>query len=300
MLNKQPIIVNGFGRGGTNILMNFLLSHPDVVMPSGELNKVFKGGGMGDRYLRRRYKKLFYDFPLKIICGDIFDRFSYSHRKPIPEIAQKYIDFVLWLEKQFANHEGHNKFKEKDISYTNKELRGARLVVKAHNGLVFMDEIFRGMYKDIRFVAVVRNGYAVCEGRMRRGQSIKEAAVLYKAVGDEIARNSDKEDYLIVQFEDILANPLEVIERIYKHTYLNVNDVSRFRLQHKSVAVKGTKESVLQGSYDRQLVWFERDDFKSHFNPDVNINQIERLSADDRQYLRDSIGETMIKLGYGI
>jgi hypothetical protein len=35
MLNKKPIIVNGFGRGGTSILMNLLLSHPVVAMPSG-------------------------------------------------------------------------------------------------------------------------------------------------------------------------------------------------------------------------------------------------------------------------
>lgn len=253
---------------------------------------------MEDGFLRRRYKRFFYDFPLRMLCEDIFDRFSYRHRKSIPEVAQKYIDFVLWLEKQFATHENHNKWKSKDIPYMKKELRAARLVVKAHNGLVFVNDIFRDMYKDIRFIAVVRNGYAVCEGRMRRGWRIEEAARFYKAVGDEIARNSDKDDYLIVQFEEILAKPLEMIAHIYKHFDLNLNECSLFRLQHKPIAAKGTKGSVLYGDYDRQLAWFTRTELKYFFKPDVNTIQIERLSADDRQFLKNSIEETMIKLGY--
>lgn len=300
MLNKKPIIVNGFGRGGTNILMNFILSHPGIVMPSGELNKVFKGGSRGNGYLRNKYKQCFYDFPLRMFCGDIFDRFSYTYRKRIPEAAQRYIDFVLWVEKQFASYEGHNKWKDKETLYTKKELRNARLVVKAHNGLVFMDDIFRDMYQDVRFVAIIRNGYAVCEGHMRRGRSIEAAAALYRAAGDEIAKNMSKDDYLMIKFEDILIKPLEAIVRIYNHFDINIDDVTHFRLQHKPVAVKGEKKSVLYGGYDRQLAWFAKDELKDFFKQDVNTVQIARLSVDERKYLQSSIGDTMKKFGYDL
>jgi hypothetical protein len=44
MLNTAPIFVNAFARGGSMILVNLLLSHPNVCCPSGETHKVFRGG----------------------------------------------------------------------------------------------------------------------------------------------------------------------------------------------------------------------------------------------------------------
>lgn len=298
MLNKKPIIINGYSRGGTNILLNILLSHPGTASPSGELHSVFKGGGIGYGKIRNKFKQYVYDYPVRLMCGDVFNRFSYHDRGSIPEMAMKYIDFVLWIEKQFASHESHNKWKDKNNLYTRKERRDARLVVKAHSGLIFLNHIFRKMYDDARFVAVVRNGYAVCEGLMRRGRTIEEAVELYNAVGNEIARNAVEGDYLIVKFEDIITNYLEGIERIYQHCHLQTEECIHFRFQHKPLAAKGTKKAVLYGDYDRQLVWLARHEIKNFFKLDVNTNQIERLSSNNRIFLDNHIRETMRKLGY--
>ena len=44
MLNKQPIFINGFQRGGTNIMMNLILSHPHVCKLShSETHRIFYG-----------------------------------------------------------------------------------------------------------------------------------------------------------------------------------------------------------------------------------------------------------------
>jgi len=43
MLNVKPIFIVGFQRGGTGILMNLLLSHPNVCTPRGETHQVFRG-----------------------------------------------------------------------------------------------------------------------------------------------------------------------------------------------------------------------------------------------------------------
>lgn len=43
MLNKKPLFINAFARGGSNILMNLLMSHPGVCVSNGETHKVFKG-----------------------------------------------------------------------------------------------------------------------------------------------------------------------------------------------------------------------------------------------------------------
>ena len=41
MKNKKPIILNCFSRGGSNILWNFFLSHPNVCHPKKETIQIF-------------------------------------------------------------------------------------------------------------------------------------------------------------------------------------------------------------------------------------------------------------------
>jgi hypothetical protein len=43
MLNRAPIFVNGFQRGGTNILINLIASHRDIGLLSVETHQVFWG-----------------------------------------------------------------------------------------------------------------------------------------------------------------------------------------------------------------------------------------------------------------
>ena len=43
MLDKAPIFLNGFTRGGSDIIVNLMLSHPGVCAPSGETQRVFLG-----------------------------------------------------------------------------------------------------------------------------------------------------------------------------------------------------------------------------------------------------------------
>ena len=43
MINKAPIFINSFTLGGTNTLMNLIVSHPDVYMLGGETQILFYG-----------------------------------------------------------------------------------------------------------------------------------------------------------------------------------------------------------------------------------------------------------------
>jgi len=212
MLNVRPIIVNGFGHGGTNILMNLLLSHPGTASPTGELYKVFKGGALWEDKKKSILKKILYDQPIRFICReDIFDRLLLKPRSIPNKIVLKYIDWILYHEKLRALHENHNLWKSPTSHYTKDELSRSRLTVKAHNGLVYMNDIFRTIYKDVRFVAIVRNGFAVCEGFMRRNRSLKDASEIYNKVGTEIARlKKDDEKHL----EKILRKTMQKLNYI--------------------------------------------------------------------------------------
>jgi len=296
MRNIDPIVVNGFGRGGTNIAMNLLLSHPSCAMPSGELNKVFKGGALGEGGAKKVYKKVFYDTPIKLFAGDIFDRFCVTNRKNITNFLKCYIDMVLWIEKQRARHEGHNKWKSDTEIYKKVELKNARLTLKAHNGLVGLNDLFREMYPSVRFVAIVRDGYAVCESLIRRGWLADEAALLYDKVGRQILSNMQKQDYFLINFEDVLVDPLGSIEKIYSHCDLDSKSCGKFRLQHKSVASDASNHSVLHGEYDRQLEWFDREGLQNYFKVDVNKNQIQRLSLEQIATIDRIAGKTISRL----
>jgi hypothetical protein len=266
--------------------------------PTGELNKVFKGGAMGERRRKRIYKKLFYNFPIVILCRqDIFDRFLLKHRIMPNRLVLNYIDWVLYHEKNRAFHESHNLWKAPDTYYKKSDLSKARLTVKAHNGLVYTNDIFRKMYPDVCFVAVVRNGFAVCEGLIRRGWDLDKAAELYKKIGNEIARNIPNPDYMFIKFEDIIINPLAAISKIYDHCGLDQKGLRYFRLQHKPIISKNGSK-VLMGKYERQVVWYKADEIVSHFDPEINKNQIARLGKDKKKYLKEIIGKTMEKLGY--
>ena len=99
MRNRRPIIVNGFERGGTNIVVNMLLSSPDVVYPSGELDRVFYGGNAGGQLGRLR-KRIWYGWPAALLIGrSYFRRFNYAPRMPLSPTQQVLIDWTLFREK---------------------------------------------------------------------------------------------------------------------------------------------------------------------------------------------------------
>jgi hypothetical protein len=66
MKNESPVFVCGFERGGTNILMNLLLSHPSLCKPTGETAQVFRGR-RGERLWRILQRRVCYDLPVQIL-----------------------------------------------------------------------------------------------------------------------------------------------------------------------------------------------------------------------------------------
>jgi hypothetical protein len=221
----------------------------------------------------------------------------YEKRNIPNKFVLKYIDWILYQEKQKALHKYHNLWKDPTTKYSKKELARARVTFKAFDGLIFTNDIFRKIYKDVRFVSVIRNGYAVCEGRMRRGHSLEKTAYEYNKVGNEIARNMSNPDYLCVKFEDMITVPLKTINKIYAHCALDITKCKYFRLKHKPTVTK-TGESVLEGDSENRLHWYTPEEIDNHFNTDVDQNQIAKLSKSELIYLKKVIGPTMRKFNY--
>jgi len=185
MYNKNPIFILGFQRGGTGILQNILLSHPNICKTRGELHELFHGR----RKTKNKIKWLSFTTAIQITkylpimfieMSDIFSITKFHKRKPLKKISKKIIDRVLYFEKMKAIHTNENLYKHEYIKYTNKEISSSRLLVKNLNGLIFLTENLYDLYPDAFFIGFVRNGFAVCEGHKRRGFDIEDSAMLYE------------------------------------------------------------------------------------------------------------------------
>lgn len=299
MLNNAPIFLNGFTRGGSNIVTNLLLSHPGVCLPTGETQKVFLGETGVEPRWRTPYKRWRYDFPLALSGRrDLFNPDDLSERPTLSPWAMRHIDRVLYRERFVARHEMHNRFVSEGVLYTDEVLARARLFCRNLNGVVLMTDNFAAMYPDATFFGLIRNGLSLCEGLMRRGRSVESSAELYCRLADKMLADSERyERYRIARFEDILRDPLKEMAALYQHADLDFGQIEKIRLQtHPTLSRSG--EHRLERGKEGQVVWYTRDQVESHFRPDIDAIQQDKLTATDRDSFLKVAGATMEKLGY--
>lgn len=299
MLNKKPIFLNGFARGGTNLLVNLLISHPDICISSGETHKVFKPGTRFDKGWLRIKKRLLYDYPIRILAGqDIFNAHGYKPRKKVPYYLRPYIDQIFYHGRFIANIETHNLFRYPGVKYSRKQLEDCRLLSKGLDGIVFTVDLLNEMYPDATFIAMVRNGLAICEGRVRRGYQTVKMAHEFNAVVDQMFLNNRKlSNYSIVRYEDMVSDPQSFMLKLYQLCQIDLNQLGKVRLESKAVMDKEGHHKLLKG-HDRQVFWYDFENLHEHIRSDINKNQIRQLSKKDREIFLSIAGENMAKLGY--
>ena len=191
MINKSPVFIVGFTRGGTNILMNMLLSHPDPCKPTGETAQVFKGR-CEEPLWRTLQRRACYDFLLRFMAEhDLFDSKDLPPRPEMSKTAAYFIDSVLHREKVAARSTAQNKYKFEGIEYQPEEIEQARLLTKNVNGIVFMTDALANMYPDATFFGLIRDGRALCESHIRRGETLSRVARIYQRVGRAIVKYRD-------------------------------------------------------------------------------------------------------------
>ncbi len=298
MLNQRPIFLHAFARGGSNIFMNLLLSHPDVCISSGETHKVFKGTKW-DSLPRKIKKRVFFDWPIRLLVGqDILSPECLAPRKAVPKSLQGYIDRILYDGRFTAIRDSHNLYRHEGVPYTKEELARCRLLTKGLNGVVYTVDLFKEMYPDAVFLGLVRNGLAVCEGHVRRGWTARETAQMYESVARKMLQSSDQMDnYYLCRYEEMVQSPLEFMHQIYGYAGLDMAQVRKARLQSKKVMNRDGKRTSVRGD-DRQVFWYELSELHLNIRRDVNENQIRQLKDKDKETFLSIAGGVMKQLGY--
>lgn len=294
MLNKSPIFVNGFQRGGTNILINLVSSHPSVQTLGAEVHQIFYGHEQEP--LKKWVRRFFYAPVFIAARRHVFWPYRLYERDPLAYPVAQYIDLLLYWNKITARNV---RYRNGSARLSFKDKAWARMACKCVNGVVLATPIFAHMYPDATFIALVRNGLALCEGFMRRGWSAERIGRMYQTVCERMIYDADHlENYHIVRFEDLLADPVGTTGKIYEYAGLNVNETKKFRLQAKKSMDKTGRRSATFGSREKETQWCNLEDIGNYLRKDVNENQIARLSERDKAEFLQYAHASMSHFGY--
>ncbi len=134
----------------------------------------------------------------------------------------------------------------------------------------WLDRNFPGAH----FIALVRNGYAVAEGIHRKaGQSVEIAARQWQQSNRIMLDQLDKvERKLILKYEDITAQPAEQMQRVMDFLELDGSKL----LADRKWTVHGVTSNIRN----------------------MNARSLNRLSPEDREYIRREAGELLDHFGY--
>jgi len=292
MLNKAPLFINSFSRGGSNIFWNLFLTHPDVCSPILETLEIFRIGRKGRwsgycaAWLTRQVR--------------FFDQRNLSPRRPISRAAQEYIDRVLYEWKLKTVTDADMRYKSEHEVYTLDEVSSARLAAKNNNGLVFLSDILRDMYPDATFFALVRNPLALYESYSRRRfvRSAKEFVPFYRRIVQKMLNDAESfGNYHVVRFEDILSDPVGIVHKLYALAGLDPSKVHKMRLKAKEhYGPNGMRyTSYAAGRHH----WLSFDELQSFLEADINQYHIQRLSEEERAYISKQLRPLVEELGYG-
>ncbi len=292
MLNTAPIFLNCFSRGGSNIFWNLFLSHPDVCSPIRETLELFRTG------LRRPTLN---GYRVALMSGQwrLFDQKYLEPRKPLSTRAQHFIDRVLYLNKLRTLADPEMRYKFEDEVYTLDEVQKARLTCKNNNGLTFLSDILLDMYPDATFFALVRHPLALYESYQRRRfiTSVSEFVGFYRRIAERMVQDRQRySNYHLIRFEDILAQPIDILRQVYSQANLPLDRIRKVRMKAKA---HFNQDGQHTSQYTvGQHYWFTFDQVSTFLEPNINDYQIDRLGRAEREAILQGTAGIRQILGY--
>ena len=213
MTDIKAIVINGYSRGGTNLLWNILQSHPQVCSP------IYETG------------ELFFDhiYPFNLLEASKAKKIASS---PITaKIGKRYLrkQFDLMKLKNLTNE--NNNTKCDGVKYSRREIEESIICFKGVDSDVELNGLLESIYADVAHIVLVRNGYAVCNGWKRRGVNPREAGRKYRNFYSKMsASNRRTKIFILIKFEDILEDPFHVANGLFSDLELDPVTLPKLRL----------------------------------------------------------------------
>jgi hypothetical protein len=246
-------------RGGTNIAWNLIQSHPSVVSPILETGEVVHPGTPGT--VLHRTARSFSIFVIRHEIG------------PFAEKALK----KLYSCKNNTLEDEHNKGKDQFSLYAQNEIENAVLVMKSLNFDVSMTpSLIKKFGGKALSVNVVRNPLATCEGWVRRGMSMNQAARWYHIFLKLMLKQGKEVDCNILwyTFDEIIEKPDVFAKEVFSARGLQYDNDMCFRLKRKKTVSEhesGQKVKI------NDKVWLSVREISEFLDPRIDEKQIKRL-----------------------
>jgi hypothetical protein len=270
-MSESTIFLNGYARGGTNIVWNLLQSHPDITTPIDEIGQ-----------LRRR--------SLKLRIAMAGAKKSSYFRKIVKRELEAYQLNTLT--------DPDNQFKAEGVRYNENEVASSCLCLKGVTDDVLLADSLLAVYPGLYFIALVRNGYALADGYLRGGKTIEEAADIYGRVYSQIKRCEKLiPNFMMIKFEDVLEDPFGVSQKLFEFVGAEPTKLDHLRLKSKRV-IQSTGEATPAFGERGRKYWFDRESIGQILDPSITSTQISRLSLENKQRFASSASEAMEYFGY--
>jgi len=218
---KNPIFLLGTASGGLTIISRIIRRHPNVISASGDSN-YFYGLDEINQYYKKFIPKILDTFRFKNLSpsyGEFyainkFIGYSTIKKKKFKSYSKKYVMLLNAILKVFS-----------------KNLNNSRLIDKSQINTLNVKFIDYAL-KDCSpyYVLVVSNPYAIiAKNFINLGQHNEENLIYsiehYKNIINKCLKDlqNTKNKYLIINFDNFLSRPEQIIKKIYVFLELKFN-----------------------------------------------------------------------------
>jgi hypothetical protein len=164
---------------------------------------------------------------------------------------------------------------------------------------IYLTDDLLKVYPDLCFIALVRNGYSLLDGYLRRGQSASDTGKLYSRIVQQMKKYSEAcKSFKVVRFEDILEAPFEVAQELFEDLNLSPTKLASIRLKSKKV-ISGQTRATRYGEVNRKY-WFDRNTIGELLDPTIDERQASRLSDREVGEFNKEASAALEYLGYPI
>jgi Sulfotransferase family len=297
-MTAGPIFILGIQRGGTNQVLNILRSHPATYWPQGEFHEVFRPSGLRRDGVKRTLRLLRRYAPILLGAGDVLDPDTEPRRAGL--LAGRAGRAVrAGLEGSAAANRA-SVAAYKDALRSHGLLTGTaapdRMLTKAVNYNLALVPDLLALYPDARFVGVIRDGRAVCEGHIARGASLAAATATYAFVGRQLIELEAAGLPLRTwRFEDLVADAEATAAAIYGFCGLDPAAVRGVCLQDKERIVNARGGVA---GMRKVALFYSFADMGRHMRADANAGALSRLPDATRAAITERCRPVLEHFGY--
>lgn len=259
---SKVIILNCFGRGGSNIVWNIIGGSPDVLMPNAEWHKCFYGENL---IIGRALRKITRPWTIDVPC--------------VPGLTRRV------KERTLAAISDQERQCKRDAS---------SIVVKLMDHHICMNTAIRQSFPLSEQVILARHPVAQCESLLRSGLNLEQAVSWYMDVCQRYARLLKTHNAHIIKFEDVVRDPFGVRDSVYHQLGIKVPDSGAFRIKQKKFGDSRTSNSDAIGNN----VSVTKENVHSFIDATVNVKAIARVSEEAQAYIWARTGALVRVFGY--